>query len=489
MQAAQSHMPLGPRQNFSTIYHDFGRFCLGIVLIALAGGMGWGIRGQYGHETGAMIAGVLVAFTVVLLFIPEASSLHAARVVALTAIGISFGGSETYAQTVGLTHDAPLIGNWAALRWGLLGLFIKGGIWIGFAGVFLGMGLSGKRYRPLEMTLVMAGLLVLMYVGVRTLNEPFDPSNKVLPRLYFSHDWYWNPDADFKPRRERWGGLLLTLGGLMAYVRWVRRDRLATNLALVGFLAGGIGFPMGQCVQAYHAWNPHLYQTGTLGTLEPHMNWWNMMEISFGTIFGGILGVGLWVNRHLIYRGQTNDEVVLAPSVEWPLIAVYVLLLIAAEFVGMEWVPELGPTMIIVAALPLFGILGGRLWPYMIALPLVAAPIAGKTLRELCYKNEDFPRPLGWVAFVAIPVSLLFWRAITLANRGREDERSWAFAREGLLLATWFYFGENFVFFRFPWPLDQWTYRTPSAIIFTMCAISLSAAVLVFGRRDAHFVS
>ena len=32
-----------------------------MLLTAMAGGMGWGIRGQYGHETGAMIAGVLVA--------------------------------------------------------------------------------------------------------------------------------------------------------------------------------------------------------------------------------------------------------------------------------------------------------------------------------------------------------------------------------------------------------------------------------------------
>ena len=32
---------------------------LTLVLTAAAGGMGWGIRGQYGHETGAMIAGVL----------------------------------------------------------------------------------------------------------------------------------------------------------------------------------------------------------------------------------------------------------------------------------------------------------------------------------------------------------------------------------------------------------------------------------------------
>jgi len=38
-----------------------------LLFAALAGGMGWGIRGQYGHETGAMIAGVLVSLTLVFL--------------------------------------------------------------------------------------------------------------------------------------------------------------------------------------------------------------------------------------------------------------------------------------------------------------------------------------------------------------------------------------------------------------------------------------
>ena len=43
-----------------------------VVLTAMAAGTGWGIRGQYGHETGAMIAGTLAALTLVLLFIPNA---------------------------------------------------------------------------------------------------------------------------------------------------------------------------------------------------------------------------------------------------------------------------------------------------------------------------------------------------------------------------------------------------------------------------------
>ena len=118
-----------------------------VLLAALAGGMGWGIRGQYGHETGAMIAGLLVSLVLVFLLCPQAALLPAARAVAFGTIAIGIGGSMTYGQTIGLTQNAPLIGNWEAWRWGMLGLGIKGAIWIGFAGLFLGMGLGGVRYR------------------------------------------------------------------------------------------------------------------------------------------------------------------------------------------------------------------------------------------------------------------------------------------------------------------------------------------------------
>jgi hypothetical protein len=360
---------------------------------------------------------------------------------------------------------------------------MKGGIWIGFAGAFLGIGLSGKRYRPLEFALLMAGFLVLMYIGVRAVNEPFDPANRVLPRLYFSHDWYWKADADFKPRREIWGGLLLAFVGLTVYVTLVRRDHLATNLALGGFLAGAVGFPLGQCVQAFHAWNPAFYTKGLLGMLEPYMNWWNMMEISFGTIFGAILAAGLWLNRHSIPLDGTDDRVVIFPLIELSLVAAYIALLIWTDFLGLGFVSIFGAKTMTIAALPLIGILGGRFCPYLIALPITAGPIAGKTLREMCYRNEEFSRPLGWVIFLVIPLGLLLWRAIVLTQRGWHGEKAHPFAREGLLLTTWFFFVMNFIFFRCPWPWMPWTGRTPSALIFTVCALSLTAAALAFGRR------
>ena len=46
-----------------------------VPLAALAGGMGWGIRGQYGHQTGAMLDGLLVGLVLVMLFIPRVSAI------------------------------------------------------------------------------------------------------------------------------------------------------------------------------------------------------------------------------------------------------------------------------------------------------------------------------------------------------------------------------------------------------------------------------
>ena len=149
-----------------------------ILLTAMAGAMGWGIRGQYGHETGAMIAGVLVSLVLVLLHCPQAASLPAARAVAFGTIAMGIGGSMTYGQTIGLTQNPEVIGNWEAWRWGMLGLGIKGAIWIGFAGLFLGMALGGQRYFGRDAFRLMLGMFVLYAAGWWLLNQPFDPANR-----------------------------------------------------------------------------------------------------------------------------------------------------------------------------------------------------------------------------------------------------------------------------------------------------------------------
>jgi len=450
-----------------------------VVLTAMAAGMGWGIRGQYGHETGAMIAGVLAGFTLVMLFGSKLTSLGAARAVALMALGVSFGGSMTYGQTVGLTHDGPLIGNTAALRWGLFGLFVKGGVWIGFAGAFLGMGLSGKRYRPLEMAIVIPALVGLFFVGVWALNRPYDPAHRVLPTLYFSDDWFWEPGSELKPRPECWGGLLVALAALIGYLTLVRRDALARNMALIGFLAGGIGFASGQSVQAFHAWNRELVDSTLPEFLSPHVNWWNMMEITFGMVFGGILAAGLWFNRHLIARSDDCDKVELTAPWELALLAAHLTVLVDSGFLGLGNLRMFAEFGLMAAFYPIIGILAGRYWPYLFALPVVMVPIAGKTLRELSFQNTEVSEPVGWVTLVALPLAIATVSAIALARRGRRGQSPVIFAATGLLLSTWLYFGLNFAFFRVPWPWETWTGRTPSGIIFMVCSICLSVAAVV----------
>ena len=66
-----------------------------IILSSLAAGMGWGIRGQFGHESGAMIAGVLTSLTLVKLFTPHLSSRAGVRAAAMMTVAIGIGGSMT----------------------------------------------------------------------------------------------------------------------------------------------------------------------------------------------------------------------------------------------------------------------------------------------------------------------------------------------------------------------------------------------------------
>ena len=455
-----------------------------VLFAAMAGGMGWGIRGQYGHETGAMIAGLLVSLVLVFLLCPRPALLPAARAVAFGTIAIGIGGSMTYGQTVGLTQIPALIGNWDAWRWGMLGLGIKGAIWIGFAGLFLGMGLGGVRYTWREILLVMACMLILCTVGVWALNAPHDPANKILPRIYFSASWHWQPTAgaELKPRPEVWGGQLFALLGVWVWAGWIRRDRLARKLALWGML-GGIGFPIGQCLQSFHAWNPELFKTGIWVTLDPSMNWWNWMETTFGTVMGACLGLGLWLNRRHIGPMSDPVDAPLGPVIEWSLVGIHVTLLVLSEFTKLHWANVLYDPGLIIALVPMVAVAGGRWWPFLIALPITAVPILGKTIQNLVYESQAVGLVPGWLFYGALPLVLTTAAAIWFARQLGRTLSGSEYTRRALLLNVWLYFGLNYAFFRFPWPWASWTSRTPNAIIYTVCLLGLTIACLTLGRR------
>ncbi|MCB9770072.1 MAG: hypothetical protein H6752_17875 [Candidatus Omnitrophica bacterium] len=461
-----------------------------VLLSALAGGMAWGIRGQYGHETGAMIAGLLVSLVLVFLLCPKnISSLTMVRAAAWGTVAMGVGGSMTYGQTLGLTQNGPVIGNWEALRWGLLGCAIKGGIWIGFAGAFLGMGLSKIKYRPKEMWVLMLALIGAYYIGLSLMNRPYNPATGEVPHFYFSEYSYFYPDKEVSPRHESWGGLLFALLTLIAYIRWQRKDRLAFNMALWGILGGALGFPGGQSLQAYHVWNPEVFDRGIWVELDQYMNWWNNMETTFGTIMGAVLGLGLWLNRHMIQPEVCDEEDNLPSWGEGSLLAIHLILLVLVEFSSVDAVDRAYDLGLIMIAIPVVAIVGGRFWPYLQILPLILIPIAGKTLKNLSYDTQDVGVVLGWLLFVVIPLAITLLVAVLEIRKPETQRNGHAFIRWTLLLNAWIYFLLNYAFFRLPWPWAEWTGRTPNGIVFTICLFGITLAALFSRRREPQILN
>lgn len=448
-----------------------------VLLSACAGGMAWGIRGQYGHETGAMIAGVLVGFVLVLLHGRHLSSLQSARAVSLFALGISIGGSMTYGQTVGLTHDGPLVGNVEAYRWGMLGLAIKGGIWIALGGAMFGMALSGKRYGGLELLGLVLAMVGGLIAGTYIFNQPFDPERRMLPEIYFSDHWYWEPDVD-KPRRERWGGLLVALVVLLAYVSLVKRDILACSLGIWGLVAGTVGFPAGQAVQAYNAWHGEWIRTLPTHVVTDHFNWWNMMETTFGFVFGAIIGFAVWLHRRSI--SVPSDELPAEDRmpllVELLLLAIHVRLLVAWNFQSIGWLDAVADLAIPMVAIPLVVVMSGKYGAFLVALPVTLLPIAGKTLRQLSFGEASTPIAVGLDLYLVAPMLIATSIAVLLALRTRSRRNAGWFASIGLVTATWLYFGLNDAFFHSPWIWKPWTGRTVNGFLFFVFSLCLTIA-------------
>lgn len=468
------------------------RLLTSLLLAALAGGMSWGIRGQYGHETGAMIFGVLVGFVIVLFYLPQASSLQAARAIGLLTLAIGFGGSMTYGQTIGLTLDPVIHGNLAdphwnvsAYRWGLIGLGIKGALWIGFGGLFLGIGLGGKRYRPWEMFCVGVALVGLFFLGRWVLNMPHDPENHRLPFFYFSEHWHWKPEGNLKPRREVWGGMLFALAGMLSYIGVVKRDRLAVNLCLWG-LIGGLGFPFGQYFQAAAAWNPAAFKNSLW---QVGVNPWNTMEVTFGMVAGVCLTLGCWRNRSYISQDGEADQVTLSLMAEGWLIGAYVYVLLIGWYFDKSIFITVHQFGILMGVLPMTVIVGSRYAPFLYVLPIVAVSILVKTFLERFKPADPGDPTIGLVLLITIPLAFLIWVALAFGRRSEAGERARSFASIGLPLTATLYFWLNFTFFAFPWKwFTDWRgliAQNQSGGIYIIAWLTLTLAGLIAYLRPA----
>ena len=101
-----------------------------ILLTALSLSIGWGIRGNFGHEYGAMIPGALAALAACLMSGRADWRARAPYFALFGALGWAFGGSISYMQVIAYAHS----GHAATQYYGFFCLFVIGFLWGGMGG-------------------------------------------------------------------------------------------------------------------------------------------------------------------------------------------------------------------------------------------------------------------------------------------------------------------------------------------------------------------
>ncbi len=247
------------------------------LVTALSLSIGWGIRGNFGHEAGAMIAGALAGMAVALFSGRDDWHRRVAYFALFGAIGWSFGGSQSYMQVLAYTHS----GDSTSVLYGFACLFVIGFLWAAFggAGTALPACLDRERLTGLfaPMTVVFVawtveelwlepwlrsrgyrlnwfdtdwpGALVAIVValGWSALRRRIEPGTSLI--LHMAVGWWAGflvlvVGLGFRmtpPRGDNWSGCLGMFAGLMVYC-WRRKlPEVALSSLVTGFL-GGIGF-------------------------------------------------------------------------------------------------------------------------------------------------------------------------------------------------------------------------------------------------------
>jgi len=306
-----------------------GSLLLSALIPALGFCLGWGIRGVFGHKRGPMVPGALAGLT---LALSPGSKLRkrAGWMMAAGAAGFAFGGEETYGQTIGLTQGPH---RKQTYWWGLLGLAVKGAPWIGLGALYIGMAAGRRKYTLKEITALSAGLLGMGALGTQILNRPHCPPDK-LPRIYFSN-FVTPADPNDPPRIECWGGLWFGFLFLWSYVALVKRDPFASRMGAWGLLGGAAGFPAGQAMQAWRRGREPFSPS-----FERWMDWWKVMEMSFGFIAGLALGLGEYFSRRFEPDEPESEPAALSPSAQ---AALALACLVPVAAVDFDLIPDPHP--------------------------------------------------------------------------------------------------------------------------------------------------
>jgi len=224
-----------------------------VLFTAIVLGLGWAMRGLFGHEWGASWAGAMGAMAVLIISNRKDWIRRAPVLAALGALGWGVGGMMSYGIVIGYCKSTLFVNS----LYGYTMLAVIGSLYGFIGGGLFGLGLeSSEKKKPKWAT-----LLTEMFVG----------GALVWGLIIYQMEWYMTP-----PRSELWAGCL---GAAIALAWFLHRNDFKRALRVAGYsaLGGGFGFAFGNFIQVL----------GTAAGIQ--YNWWNVMEFILG--FCGGLGM------------------------------------------------------------------------------------------------------------------------------------------------------------------------------------------------------
>ena len=223
---------------------------IAILFVSLVLGLGWAIRGHFGHEWGAAWAGVMAGLAVVAVSRRSDWTARAPVLGALAGIGWAVGGMMSYGRVIGFCRGTHFLD----VYYGLLMLAVIGGLYGLMGGGLLGLGLeTTDRRKPDWATLITQMVAGAMFTwGL----------------LVYKLELLMTP-----PRSELWAACL-GAGLFLVWYCYRNGFHLALHTALYSALGAGFGFAFGNFQQ-------------TLGSVSGiAINWWNVMEFTLGSCGG-----------------------------------------------------------------------------------------------------------------------------------------------------------------------------------------------------------
>jgi hypothetical protein len=358
-----------------------------VLLCALSLSIGWGIRGNFGHEYGAMIPGALAAMAAVLMSGREDWWRRVAYFAMFGALGWSFGGSISYMWVIAYTHS----GDWQSQVYGFACLALIGFLWgaLGGAGTALPAYLDRERLTNLFLPAIVVLLAWMLNSSVPEL-IPRLPENiatqlrPLYPPASMRHEswlyWYdtnwiaallaivavlllaairrricWGTSfilhmaigwwiafllvvvadglgIEFRmtpPRGDNWAGILgMTVGALVYFLRNDMRPVVYAMLAC-GFF-GGFGFSAATLMKLAEVKYVPEVLSRFFGEGAWQTNWHSVLEQTYGFFNGiGIAVAMAYLARRL---PKTSDE---PRTRAWTEVAAVFFVLLAITYVNI----------------------------------------------------------------------------------------------------------------------------------------------------------